>query len=98
MYRFQFSWSWFQTASRTGLPIVMPPDARQDVHPVLLDGHPAAPAVAVLAAGQVGVDHAAVHLQPGGKAVQEGEDTPSMGFTSGVEDEHETPRTVVDGV
>jgi uncharacterized protein (TIGR00251 family) len=85
----QFAKSRFWTVSATGEPSVSPPrtppvistaDPARDLDPVLLDLHPAAAAVAFLAARQVQVDFLGQERQSGGDALDDGGEARAMGL------------------
>ena len=59
------------------------PDAGQEAAPVGLDGHPPAPAVAALAASEVGVDGLCGEVQPGRHAAEHAHLCRTMGLTGG---------------
>lgn len=66
--------------------------AAGDFHPVYLDFHTAAGAVAMLAALQVGVDGFEVKGQAGRQAFQDGSQLRAVGFTGGQKSEgHDSP-------
>src|SRR3974390_3323174 len=62
--------------------------AREDVGCVALDLHPAAPAIALLAAPELPVEESLIYFQPGGQTGKESDQSFAMGLTGGEVSEH----------
>jgi hypothetical protein len=63
---------------------------REHLDPVLLDPLAGTATVALLTAGEVGVDRLAVELEPGGKAGQDPDERRAVGLTRCREAKHPT--------
>jgi hypothetical protein len=63
------------------------PDATGDLHPVALDLHPSAAAVAELAPVQVPVQRGAVEQKAGGQALHDAGQTRAVGLACGCQSE-----------